>query len=326
MTNAIFFRRFIDLRGRFAKPDPSFQHKSTTTMAPPSVSSAATAAASTAAAGAVLFMSPLRENSNSDAVPSLPISEATSHRFTLAGTSDAELSALFDAPKQIAGNTAVAIRAVPGQLISLGSKLEDGLRDDLKFFVLFAVSGIVVLATILLVAKYKPSTTGSSKNKKQTEASDFLSPNTTKKLDNLFVSAEMTESIDAKSKDDDSPSNRTEVTDDMTEVARSIAEPEPVQIVDKHPVRDMHTGTADDDEEGHACCPSPIKIDFAGKLSKKKPSKKIDGDLETIGSVTSTASRGLSNKAKLGKYEVTFRSPFKKGVGIRTPLKGKKMN
>lgn len=297
-------------------------------MAPASVSSAATAAASTAAAGAVLFMSPLRENSKTDAVPSLPMSEATSHRFTLAGTSDAELSALFDAPKQMASNTAVAIRAIPGQLVSLGSKLEDGLRDDLKFFVLFAVSGIVVLATFLLLAKLKPSTTKSNKNKKQTETSDFLSPNTTKKLDNLFVSAEMTESIDGNPKDDDSPSNRTEVTDDMTEVARSIAENESVQIIDKHPVRDMHTGPAESDgEDGdHACCPSPIKIDFAGKLSKKKPSKKIDVDLETIGSVTSTASRGLSNKAKLGKYEVTFRSPFKKGVGIRTPLKGKKMN
>ena len=142
----------------------STNQTTTTTMAPASVSSAATAAASTAAAGAVLFMSPLRENSKTDAVPSLPMSEATSHRFTLAGTSDAELSALFDAPKQMASNTAVAIRAVPGQLISLGSKLEDGLRDDLKFFLLFAVSGIVVLATFLLMAKFKPSTTNNNKN------------------------------------------------------------------------------------------------------------------------------------------------------------------
>lgn len=275
-------------------------------MAPASVSSAATAAASTAAAGAVLFMSPLREISNSDdSVPSLPMS----HRFTLAGTSDAELSALFPKkPKQMASNTAVALMAVPGQLISMGSKLEDGLRDDLKFFVLFAVSGIVVLATLLFKAKFKPSATNSNK---KTETPDFLSPNTNKKLDNLFVSAERTESIDAKPKDDESPSNRTEATDDMTEV--------------KHPVRDMHTGTGptETEEEGgdHGCCPSPIKIDFAGKLSKKKPGKKSDSDLETIGSV-----KTISNKAKLGNYEVTFRSPFKKGVGIRTPLKGKKMN
>lgn len=263
-------------------------------MAPASVSSAATAVASTAAAAAVMFMSPLREKSETatDAVPSSPISEAVSQLVHLGGTSDAELSALFDAPKQMVGSTAVAIRAVPGQLVSLGSKLEAGLRDDLKFFALFAVSAIVVLATILLMAKYKPSThssnnNGSSKTNKQAETLlDFFSPNTAKKLDGLFVNAEVTESVPTKFNSDDSPSNRTEATDEMTEA---------------------------------------VQIDITGKLPKKKPSKKIDADLETIGTVTSTASKGLSNKAKLGKYEVTLRSPFKKGVGIRTPLKGKKL-
>ena len=266
-----------------------------TTMSTPSVSSTATAAASTAAAGAVLFFSPLRETSETDAA-------APSHRFTLAATSDAELSALFDAPKQMASNTAVAIR----NKMHLGSILEDGLPNDLRFFVLFAVSAVVVLTTLLLKAK----------KSKQTETADFLSPTTTKRL---LINSEMTKSIPNKSKDDNSPSNGTAATDDMTQ--------DPAQAKN-HPVRDMHTEPAEDGCNG--CCPSPIKlieqIDFGGKLSKKKPRTRVDADLETIGTVTSTASRGLSNKAKLGKYEVTLRSPFKRGgVGIRTPLKGRKL-
>ena len=270
-------------------------------MSSPSASSTstATAAASTAAAGAVLFFSPLRETSETDA------NAAPSHRFTLAATSDAELSALFDAPKQMASNTAVAIK----NKMHLGSTLEDGLPNDLRFFVLFAVSAVVVLTTLLLKAK----------KSKQAETADFLSPTTTKRL---LINSEMTKSIPNKSKDDNSPSNGTAATDDMTE--------DPVQA--KNPVRDMHTEPAEADEGRNGCCPSPIKlieqIDFGGKLSpKKKPSTRVDADLETIGTVTSTASRGLSNKAKLGKYEVTLRSPFKRGgVGIRTPLKGRKLD
>lgn len=271
-----------------------------TTMSSPSVSSTATAAASTAAAGAVLFFSPLRETSETDAA-------TPSHRFTLAATSDAELSALFDAPKQMASNTAVAIR----NKMHLGSILEDGLPNDLRFFVLFAVSAVVVLTTLLLKAK----------KSKQTETADFLSPTTTKRL---LINSEMTKSIPNKSKDDNSPSNGTAATDDMTQ--------DPAQVKN-HPVRDMHTEPAEADEGdgSNGCCPSPIKlieqIDFGGKLSKKKPRTRVDADLETIGTVTSTASRGLSNKAKLGKYEVTLRSPFKRGgVGIRTPLKGRKLD
>ena len=268
-------------------------------MSSSGVSSTATAAASTAAAGAVLYFSPLRETSDTDAA-------ARSHRFTLAATSDAELSALFDAPKQMASNTAVAIR----NKMHLGSTLEDGLPNDLRFFVLFAVSAVVVLTTLLLKAK----------KSKQAETADFLSPTTTKRL---LINSEMTKSVPNKSKDDNSPSNGTAATDDMTE--------DPAQA--KNPVRDMHTEPAEADEEDgcNGCCPSPIKlieqIDFGGKLSKKKPSTRVDADLETIGTVTSTASRGLSNKAKLGKYEVTLRSPFKRGgVGIRTPLKSKKLD